>query len=442
MSPDIELAFEFEPYRLFPSKQLLLDGANVCPLGSRGIEILVCLLEQAGQMVSKQELLERVWPGALVHEANLRVNVSALRKALGDGQAGRRYIVNLTGQGYCFVAPVRRLEAVVPRLTRPAESRAKHNLPARISRLHGREPDIEAIALQLPMRRCVTVAGPGGIGKTTVAIAVSERLLPVYDDGVWFVDLSAIVDGQRILPTVAQILGLSLQAGAALSSLLAHLRDKRLLLVLDNCEHVIDAAAKLAEGILGETRHVSILATSRETLRATGEWVYRLAPLAIPPAGTGMTPAEALSFSAVRLFVDCAALSLEGFAIKSADLPLVVAICRGLDGLPLAIELVAARIDILGLQGLASVLEDPFLLLSEGRRGAFPRQQSLVRTLEWSYRLLTPVEQTILRRLSVFRGGFTLSGALAVAGGDGIEPEDVYSGVLTLSAKSLLASDV
>ncbi len=439
---ETEPAFEFEQFRVFPSRQLLLEGSNVCPLGSRAIEILVCLLERAGQMVTKQELLKRAWPNTFVDEANLRVNVSALRKALGDGQAGRRFIVNLTGQGYSFVAPVRRCEAPVPQLSQHSASEIKHNLPAQAVRPLGRESDIDSICLQLPLRRCVTIAGPGGIGKTTLALAVAQRLLSTYDEGVWFVDLSAVTDGQLILPSVAQVLGLSLRLGSALPSLVTFLRNKRLLLVLDNCEHVIEDAARLVESGLLEAGQVGILATSRETLRVNHEWVHWIAPLAIPSAGTSLTAAEALTFSAMRFFAECAAVSVEGFTLQDADIPTAVEVCRGLDGLPLAIELAAARIDILGLQGLAKVLHEPFLLLSEGRRSAFPRQQSLMRMLEWSYKLLTPVERSILRRLSVFRGEFSLQGALEIAGGDGIEPQHVYSAVLTLSAKSLITSDI
>jgi predicted ATPase/DNA-binding winged helix-turn-helix (wHTH) protein len=442
MSTETESAFEFEQFRLFPSQQVLMDGANVCRLGTRAIEILICLLERAGEMVSKQELLERAWPGTFVHEANLRVNVAGIRKALGDGHAGRRFIVNLTGQGYSFLAPVRRVKAELPQLQSPSERPNKHNLPTLISRPLGRDADIDAIALQVPMRRCVTIAGAGGIGKTTVATAVGERLLQVYDDGVWFLDLSAIADGQLILPSVAQVLGISLPTSRALPGLIEFLQDKQLLLLFDNCEHVIDDAAKLAQEILLGTRQVSVLATSRETLRVSGEWVHWLAPMAIPPALTTLTAAEALKFSAVRFFVDCAAANLDDFTLQDADVPLAVAICHGLDGLPLAMELAAARIDIFGLQGLAKMIEEPFLLLAEGRRGAYPRQQSLLRMLEWSYRLLSLVERTILRRLSAFRGEFSLQGALEIAGGDGIEPEQVYSGILTLSAKSLITSNI
>ena len=438
MSGQTESAFEFESFRLFPSQRLLLDGQNPCVLGSRAVEILVVLLERAGEMVSKQELLQRIWPDSLVDEANLRVHVSALRKALGDGQAGRRYIVNMTGQGYSFVGSARRVQATIPPPAPPPEMRAKHNIAVQTSSLVGRQTDIDAVALQLPMRRCVTIAGPGGIGKTTLALAVAQRLLPVYDDGVWFVDLSGVADAQSILPSVAQVLGLSLQTNSALPSLISYLRDKRLLLVLDNCEHVIEEAAQLAEGLLLGTGKVSVLATSRETLRVTGEWVHSLSPLAMP-AVTALSATEALSFAAVRYFVDRAAISVENFVLREADVPLVVSICRGLDGLPLAIELAAARIDICGLEGLLAALQEPFLLISEGRRTAYPRHQSLMRTLEWSYRLLSLVERTILRRLSVFRAEFTLSAALAIAGGEGIEEEQIYSGILTMSAKSLIA---
>jgi predicted ATPase/DNA-binding winged helix-turn-helix (wHTH) protein len=440
MSVQTESAFEFESFRLFPSQRLLLDGQNPCVLGSRAAEILVLLLERAGEMVSKQELLQRIWPDSLVDEANLRVHVSALRKALGDGQAGRRYIVNMTGQGYSFVSSVRRVQASIPPPVPPPEMRAKHNIAAQTSRLLGRETDIDAVALQLPMRRCVTIAGPGGIGKTTLALAVAQRLLPVYDNGVWFVDLSGVADAQSILPSVAQVLGLSLQNKSALPSLISYLQEKRLLLVLDNCEHVIEQAAQLAESLLLSTGKVSVLATSRETLRVTGEWVHSLSPLAMPPAATALSATEALSFAAVRYFVDRAAISVEDFVLHDADVPLVVSICRGLDGLPLAIELAAARIDICGLEGLLAALQEPFLLISEGRSTAYPRHQSLTRTLEWSYRLLSLVERTILRRLSVFRAEFTLKAALAIAGGEGVEEEQVYSGIVTMSAKSLIAS--
>jgi predicted ATPase/DNA-binding winged helix-turn-helix (wHTH) protein len=435
-------AFEFGPFRLIPAKGLLLDGDVACPLGSRALDILIALVEHAGQAVTKQALLSRAWPDTFVHEANLRVHVAALRKVLGDGQGDARYIVNVMGRGYCFVASVRRLDLLPEQPAVPAEARQpQHNLPAALTRPIGRGKAIENLALEVPARRCVTIAGPGGIGKTTVAVAVADRLRPAFDDGVWFIDLAAIMDSELIPAAIAAVLGRTVPADP-LTELLVFLSDKRLLLLIDNCEHLIEAVAALAERILAVALHAAILATSREPLRVAGEWVHRLGPLGVPPEGQPMTAAEALEYPAMQLFVECASANLEGFTLRDADVAIVANICRRLDGLPLAIELAAARIDLFGLRGLEKAVGEQFLLLTEGKRAALPHQQNLLRTLEWSYRLLSSSEQTILRRLTVFAGDFTLEGAIAVGAGDGIEAEQVYSGILTLSAKSLITTDV
>jgi predicted ATPase len=430
----------FGPFRLIPARGILLEGDKPCRLGSRAMDILFALVERAGETVSKQDLLARAWPETLVDDANLRVHVAALRKVLGDGQSGARYIVNVMGRGYCFVAPVRAVDG--PHPAAPSQEHIRHNLPAPLTRVLGRGDATEAVALQVPMRRCVTITGPGGIGKTTVAVAAAEKLLPVYDDGIWFIDLATILDRQLIPFAMASVLGFSVTSASPVPSLTAFLQDKRLLLVLDNCEHMVDAVAPLAEAILRCAPNVHILATSREALRAEGEWVYRLKPIATPPASASLTAEEALRFPAVQLFVERAWASLDGFRLTDADAPIVADICLRLDGLPLAIELAAVRIDMFGLRGLASVLNEHLLLLSQGHRTAQPRQQSLLGALDWSYRLLSPVEQTILRRLAVFRGDFTLDAAIAVAAGEGISVEQIYSGVLTLSTKSLITTDV
>jgi predicted ATPase/DNA-binding winged helix-turn-helix (wHTH) protein len=405
------------------------------------LDILTILVERAGQTVTKQDLLALAWPGISVDDANLRVHVAALRKVLGDGHAGARYIINVMGRGYCFVAPVTRENVAAPAAQLPAPSN-RHNLPAPLSRVLGRNDAIEAIAIQVPVRRCVTIAGPGGIGKTTVAAAVGERLLPVYDDGVWFIDMASVTDRTLIPFVMGSALGFSISSANPVPSLVAFLRDKQLLLVLDNCEHLVDSIAPLTEAILRQAPKVHILATSREALRAEAEWVYRLKPMEIPPAGNGLTAAEALRYSAVQLFVERAAASLDGYRLSDADAPIAADICRRLDGLPLAIELTAARVDLFGIRGLANMLNDQFLLVSEGQRTAQPRQQNLLGALEWSYRLLTEVEQTILCRLAVFRGDFTLDAAVAIASGEGVSVDEVYSGILTLSTKSLITTDV
>jgi predicted ATPase/DNA-binding winged helix-turn-helix (wHTH) protein len=432
----------FGPFRLMPERRVLLEGEKPCRLGGRTMELLVALVERAGETVSKQDLLDRAWPGMTVDDANLRVHLAALRKALGDGQSGARYIVNVMGRGYCFVAPVVRGHEPADE-PEPLRARAlSHNLPALLARVVGRDSAIDTIALQVPMRRCVTIVGPGGIGKTTAAIMAAEKLLPVFDDGAWFVDLATITDRQLIPVLMASVLGFSLPLANPVESLVAFLRDKRLLLLLDNCEHVVDAIAPVAETILQRAPQVGILATSREALRTAGEWVYRLRPMATPPVSDSLTAAEALAFPAVQLFVERASASLDGFELTDSNAAVVAEICRSLDGLALAIELTAARIDLFGLQGLLAVLNDQFLLLSEGPRTVMPRQQSLLATLEWSYRLLSETERAVLCRLSVFKGDFTLDAAVAVASDAAIGPDMVYGGVLSLSMKSLIVTDV
>jgi predicted ATPase/DNA-binding winged helix-turn-helix (wHTH) protein len=436
-------ALVFGPFRLIPAQELLLEGDKPCRLGSRALDILTVLVERAGETVTKQDLLALAWRDVPVDDANLRVHVAALRKVLGDGHAGARYIINVMGRGYCFVAPVTResVAAAPPPAQTPAPSN-RHNLPAPLARVIGRNEAIEAIAIQIPVRRCVTIVGPGGIGKTTVASAVGERLLPVYDDGIWFIDMASITDRSLIPFAMASALGFSISSMNSVPSLVSFLRNKQALLVLDNCEHLVDAVAPLTEVILRQAPKVHILATSREALRAEGEWVYRLKPMEVPPDGESLTAAAALRYSAVQLFVERAAASLDGYRLSDADAPVAAEICRRLDGLPLAIELIAARVDLFGIRGLANILNDQFLLVSEGQRTAQPRQQNLLGALDWSYRLLTSVEQTILCRLAVFRSDFTLDAAVAVASGGGVSIDEVYSGILTLSTKSLITTDV
>ena len=374
-------ALTFGPFRLVPSQRVLFEGAKVCRLVSRAMELLLALVERAGETVTKQELLARAWPDTVVDDANLRVHVAALRKALSDGHDGTRYIANVMGRGYCFVAPVSQA-GPAPQPAAPSHAPGRHNLPALLTRVLGRTDAIEAVALQASRRRCVTITGPGGIGKTTVAIAAAEKLLPVYDDGVWFIDLAVITDHQQIAFAIASVLEFAGAAANPDASLAAFLSDKRMLVVLDNCEHLVDAVAPLVETILRRAPNVSCLVTSREALRAEGEWVYRLRPIETPPETDTLTAAEALRFGAVQLFVERASESMDGFALSDADAPIVAGIFRHLDGLPLAIELAAARIDMFDLRGLAAVLDDHFLLHSRGHRTAQPRQQSLLGALE------------------------------------------------------------
>ena len=306
----------------------------------------------------------------------------------------------------------------------------------------GRGDTITRLADRLLRRRLLTIVGAGGIGKTSVALAVAEQLISAYEHGVWLIDLAPLADPRLVPSALADALGLEIRAGNPLPGLVASLRDKKMLLVLDNCEHVIDAAAALAVGVLAGAAGVQVLATSREPLRIEGEHVHRLSPLASPPVVARLTAAEALGFPAVQLFVERAAATLDEFELTDADAPVVADICGRLDGIALAIELAAARVDTFGVRGVAAHLDDRFQLLTRGRRTALPRHRTLRATLDWSYELLPELERVVLRRLAIFAGGFTEEAARAVAASAEIAASEVVESLANLVTKSLVSVDV
>jgi predicted ATPase/DNA-binding winged helix-turn-helix (wHTH) protein len=432
----------FGPFRFFPGQQLLLEGETAVRLGSRALEILAALVERPGELVSKDELTRRVWPNAVVEESNLKVNVAALRRALGEGQPGRRYIATVSGRGYCFVAPVEHAEPGTPSMRLGAATERAHNLPASSTRTIGRSDTIHTLLGQLQRHWLVTIVGPGGVGKTTVALAAAEALIAAYEQRVRFVDLAPLQDPHFVPSAVASSLGLTIYSGDALAAVKGYLREGQTLVVLDNCEHVIEAAAFMAEQMISGAPGVHILATSREPLRVRGEQLHHLLPLEIPPKSCELTAAEALVFPAIQLFVERAAEILEGFELKDTDAPVVADICRKLEGIALAIEMGATCIDALGARELSALLDDRFRLLKLGRRTAVSRHRSLAATLDWSYELLPEDERTVLRRLAVFAGAFTLESASAVARGTGIAAPEVVQGVANLVEKSLVFADV
>jgi predicted ATPase/DNA-binding winged helix-turn-helix (wHTH) protein len=429
----------FGPFRLYPERKLLLDGDRPVRLGSRALDLLIALVGSRGELVGKDDLVRRVWPDTFVEEGNLRVHLAVLRKALGDGRDGARYIVNVPGRGYQFVAPVTRIAAGPEAISDAPMS--DHLLPASLVHIVGRDETVASLAAQLRDRRLVTVVGPGGIGKTTVALAVAEAAGSAYRDGARFVDLSPVTDPRLVPSALASVLGVAITSQNPLPGIVAHLADKEMLLVLDNCEHVIEAAAALAEAVVRGAVGAHLLATSREPLRAEGERVLRLGPLDLPSASTGFTAAEALRFPAVQLFAERAAASDDGFVLNDAGTALAIDICRRLDGIALAIELAAGRVAALGLRGLAEHLDDRFRLLTQGRRTALPRHKTLSATVDWSYELLTEAERTVFGRLGVMAGGFTLASAAAVAGGEGIDEADAIEAVASLVAKSMIAAE-
>jgi predicted ATPase/DNA-binding winged helix-turn-helix (wHTH) protein len=431
----------FGPFRLFPVERRLEREGSIVRLGGRALDLLIVLVERAGEIVPNRALLTSVWSDVNVEDSSLRFHIKNLRKVLGDTQADTRYVTNVPGRGYCFAAQVERIERAEHPRSAGVLVGARSNLPVRGSVLIGRSDSMEAVSRELSQKRIVTIAGPAGIGKTSLAIATAATLRGSFCDAVLFVDLAPIEDSSLVISVLASTLGIVLRADEPVAAIVEFLRDKRLLIVLDNCEQVVEAVAGLVDRILRETAETHMLITSREPLRIAGERVYRLAPLECPPVRADITADEAKTYAAVRLFVERAVGNINGFSLDDASAPAVSEICRRLDGIPLAIELAAARVEFFGVSALASRLDNMFAVLTQGRRFALPRHQTLRATLDWGYNLLSLTEQTVLRRIAIFRATFTLDSALAVVVGPSISIENAVDAMANLVAKSLLSTD-
>lgn len=438
----IDRVIRFGPFCLRPAQQLLLDSDAPVRIGARALDLLIALVERAGELVTKDDLTARVWPGLSVDEGNLRTQMALLRRALRDGEGGARYLITVPGRGYRFVAPVSTSETQDSGGQQTPPVKPAPGLPGRLTRLIGRADAVSDIAGRLSRRRFVTVTGPGGIGKTSVALAVAEQVATSYEDGICVVDCAPLLDTQLVAGRLASTLGLTIAAADPTEGLVAFLRNRRMLILLDSCERIVEAAAVLAEAVLRGAAGVDILATSREPLRAEGEGVYRLPPLEIPPASGELSASDVLSYPAVQLFVERATSSTDQFELRDADTLVAVEICRKLDGMPLAIELAAGRVDVFGMRGVAARLDDRVRLLTHGRRTALPRHRTLAATLDWSYDALPGPEQMVLRRLAIFAGNFTLDAAEAVAGDAAGAVTDFADIVTSLASKSLLNADL
>jgi len=440
---DPPLRLTFGRFRVFPERREVLADGQPIKLGGRAFDVLMALVEARGAVVTRETLIARVWPGRIIEENSLAAQIAALRAAFG---AERALIRTVSGRGYQFtgtihVEPASPGEPVGAVGARPASVSPPTNVPEPLSELIGREEELSEILNLVTMHWLVTLTGAGGIGKTALALALARELRPHFADGVWLAEFSALADPGLVPATMVAAVGIELGGGEASAQRVARaLADRRMLLVLDTCEHVITAAAAMAEAMLGAGSGLRIIATSREPLRAGGEWIYPVQPLAVPAMDVAVGD-DPLRYGAVRLFIERARAAEPHFAPDRRLIAMIAAICRRLDGIPLAIELAAARASALGIEVLAARLDDRFGLLTGGRRTALPRHQALRATLDWSYELLAEPERVVLRRLAVFAGSFSLEAAAAVAAGPELAAADVIEGLLGLVAKSLVVAE-
>lgn len=415
-------AFEVRPVE----RELRSEGALV-PIGSRAFDVLLALIERRERVVPKAELLELAWPGLVVEENNLQAQVSALRKALGHAA-----VATIPGVGYRLCIEVDDAEA-------PAASSAgggSGNLPTALESLIGRENEARELQDLLRTHRLVNLVGPGGIGKTRLALHVASQAWTDFADGAWWIDLAAVRSGERVAAAIANALGLDLRGAASLDTIAATLGPQRRLLLLDNCEQVLAEVADMATGLVSRCPRLHLLATSQVPLHVTGEQLYRVRPLDVPSLDEGLD--SACRSSAMRLLLRRARAVDPAFRMAPEELASAIGICAALEGIPLALEMAAARLPVLGFASLYDRLKERPLGLVNASHHAPDRQRSLAATLAWSYGLLTPGEQRVLRRLAGFAGAFRLDAARVMAsGGAGDEWESVEA-LATLAEKSLI----
>ncbi len=420
--------FELQP----ATRQLLADGQPV-DLGARAFDLLVTLVERPGELLTKDALLERVWPGLVVEENNLQVQISSLRKALGAAA-----IETIPGRGYCFTAQTTCFEpsAATDRLVHRLE------LPQQLTRLIGREKDTAQVKALLRSARLLTLIGAGGAGKTRLALKVGADLGAEFADGIALVELASLADARLVPQAVATVLGLKEQQGESLADTLARsVQRKAMLLLLDNCEHLVEPTARLCQVLLARCANVRVLATSREALRVAGELTYRVPSLATPDLKEPFSSQSLTAYPAVQLFIERAQAVKPSFQVDAANAVAVASICHRLDGMPLALELAAARLRSLSVAEVNERLDQRFRLLTGGSRTTLPRHQTLRGLIDWSHDLLGPAEQALLSRLAVFAGGWTLAAAERVCAGDGVDDGEVLDLLASLADKSLVLAE-
>lgn len=491
MSQKTSRFYAFGPFVADARRRLLSRAGARVALASKAFDLLIALIEHRGEILEKEALLKLVWPEQFVEEANISVNMSALRKALGERAKESRFIATVPRRGYRFVADVRELEddaseresaeaeatkkttkaALVEErasrggdddddeggAARPDQSEARinqgdarpeplsagevaDNLPIQLTPFVGRASEMSAVKKLLLARhvRLVTLTGAGGCGKTRLALEVARESLTDFPDGVFFVALESVREARLLVAAVAQTLGVRETSGETLEeSLKRYLRERRMLLALDNFEQIISASPALAE-ILSATLNLKMLVTSRALLRLTGEREFRVPSLELPGLRETARVSELLRYSSIELFVQRAEAAHSGFQLTRENAQAVAEICARLDGLPLAIELAAARVRLLTPRAMLERLKSPMRFLTGGARNLPARQQTMREAIDWSYDLLDDERKRLFQTLSVFAGGATLEAAEAVCKDSSGANADVEEGVGALVDNSLL----
>jgi predicted ATPase/DNA-binding winged helix-turn-helix (wHTH) protein len=451
MTEMIDKIFRIGRYTLDLRRGCLRCEDRDVALRPKSFDVLCYLVQNAGRLVSKDELIEAVWSNVVVTDDSLTRCICDVRGVLQD--TSQLVIKTVQRRGYLLTAAVS-IEAhsgIEPQRARPAPAippaqpdpvRSRNNLPQCLAAMIGRDTELAELQHTVATNRLVTLAGPSGIGKTRLAVELGWRMLPLFADGVWQIDLAPLSDPAVVTSAVATVLDVALTGtDSAVETIAAAIGKRRKLLIFDNCEHLVAAAAGLIGKLLERTPLLSILATSQEVLGIQAEQVYRLnaLPLPVPAAAYPKSSVRELAdFGAVALFVERARAADRRFALDDSNAASVVEICHRLDGIPLALEMAAARLPLLGIEGLRARLDERLQMLSTGPRTSEARHRTLRDTVAWSHGLLAASEQLVFRRLSAFAGGFSLDAAIAIAGGDTASNWDIVDTLGRLVDKSLV----